>query len=51
MSMELSDVLLAFIAARVFGCDVAALLRKAAAVGVRAGISELRRHTTEGEDR
>ncbi len=46
-----SDVTLASVAVRVFGRDGVLLLRKVAAAGVRAGISELRRHASRGEGR
>ncbi len=38
-----ADLLNAAVFARVFGSDALALLRRAAAAGVRIGISELRR--------
>jgi hypothetical protein len=44
------DVILAVLALRVFGRDVLGLLRRVAAAGVRAGISEMRRESgTEGQ--
>ncbi|MEV7646113.1 hypothetical protein AB0O32_40120 [Streptomyces rubiginosohelvolus] len=39
------DLLILALAARVFGADVIALLRRLAAVGVRAGVSEMTRHS------
>lgn len=35
------------LAARVFGADTIALLRRLAAAGVRAGVSEMTRHERE----
>lgn len=50
MSFQLlGDVVLAVLTVRVPGRDVVALLRRAAAAGVRAGVSELRR--SDHEDR
>ena len=44
------EAILAALALRVFGRDVLALLRRVAAAGVRAGISEMRRESgTEGQ--
>jgi hypothetical protein len=44
------DVILAVLALRVFGRDALGLLRRVAAAGVRAGISEIRREGgTEGQ--
>ncbi|MDP9954187.1 MULTISPECIES: hypothetical protein [Streptomyces] len=36
------------LAARVFGADALAVLRRLAAAGVRAGVSEMTRHEREG---
>lgn len=38
------DLMILALAARVFGADAIALLRRLAAVGVRAGVSEMTRH-------
>ncbi|MGW7587715.1 hypothetical protein [Streptomyces rubiginosohelvolus] len=38
------DLLILALAAHVFGADALALLRRLAAVGVRAGVSEMTRH-------
>lgn len=44
MTMELAgDVLIAMLAIRVFGRDVTRLLRRAAAAGVRVGVTEMGR--------
>ncbi|MEU7107228.1 hypothetical protein ABZ951_19500 [Streptomyces sp. NPDC046215] len=43
MNAHLTDLLAAVVAARVFGGDLRCLLRRATAVGVRIGLSELRR--------
>ncbi|MGW0828622.1 hypothetical protein [Streptomyces sp. NPDC002845] len=44
MSFQLlGDVVLVVLAVRVLGRDVVVLLRRAAAAGVRVGVSELRR--------
>ncbi|MFE4540233.1 hypothetical protein ACFRKB_35070 [Streptomyces scopuliridis] len=45
----LEDLLLMALAIRVLGRDAIALLRSAAAVGVRVGADELRRTDCEGE--
>ena len=42
------EVILAALALRVFGRDAVVLLRRLAAAGVRAGISEMRRDLGEG---
>ncbi|MGP4043366.1 hypothetical protein [Streptomyces sp. 2A115] len=43
------DVILAVLVLRVFGRDAVTLLRRVAAAGVRAGISEMRRErSTKG---
>lgn len=42
------EVILAALALRVFGRDTVVLLRRLAAAGVRAGISEMRRDLSEG---
>ncbi|MGW9306249.1 hypothetical protein ACWHA3_36210 [Streptomyces cyaneofuscatus] len=38
------DLMILALAARVFGADAVALLRRLAAAGVRAGVSEMTRH-------
>ncbi|MFD4130655.1 hypothetical protein ACFXKK_35295 [Streptomyces globisporus] len=38
------DLLILVLAARVFGADAVALLRRLAAAGVRVGVSEMTRH-------
>jgi hypothetical protein len=43
------DFVTAVLAVRVFGSDIRALLRRAAAMGVRAGLSELHRSRREGQ--
>ncbi|MBU3865149.1 hypothetical protein KN815_14035 [Streptomyces sp. 4503] len=45
------NVVTAVLVARVFGSDAIALLRRAAAMGVRVGVSELRRSDREGGER
>ncbi|MFF5476993.1 hypothetical protein ACFY5C_06580 [Streptomyces sp. NPDC012935] len=48
MTMDIAgEVILAALALRVFGRDAVVLLRRLAAAGVRAGISEMRRDLTE----
>lgn len=42
------DLIMIALAARVFGADAVALLRRLAAAGVRAGVSEMSRHEREG---
>jgi hypothetical protein len=42
------EVILAALALRVFGRDTVVLLRRLAAAGVRAGISEMRRGLHDG---
>ncbi|MFD7749664.1 hypothetical protein ACFV2V_26805 [Streptomyces sp. NPDC059698] len=42
------DLMILSLAARVFGTDAIALLRRLAAAGVRAGVSEINRHEREG---
>ncbi|MGW5986176.1 hypothetical protein ACWFRT_10025 [Streptomyces anulatus] len=42
------DLIILILVARVFGADAIALLRRLAAVGVRAGVSEMTRHEREG---
>lgn len=42
------EVILAALALRVFGRDTVVLLRRLAAAGVRAGISEMRRDLHKG---
>lgn len=42
---RVGDVVMAAFALRVFGRDAALLLRRAAAAGVRAGVSEMQRGT------
>ncbi|MFI1100419.1 hypothetical protein [Streptomyces sp. TLI_146] len=46
---RVGDVVLAVLAVRVFGRDAALLLRRAAAAGVRTGVSELLRTDGEGD--
>ncbi|MFD0002896.1 hypothetical protein ACFVJ4_10770 [Streptomyces sp. NPDC127178] len=49
MTMDIAgEVILAALALRVFGRDAVVLLRRLAAAGVRAGISEMRRDLPEG---
>ncbi|MET9810797.1 hypothetical protein [Streptomyces halstedii] len=43
-----SDLTTLALMARVFGADIIALLRRLAAAGVRAGVSEMNRHEREG---
>ncbi|MFF4256337.1 hypothetical protein ACFY1L_34555 [Streptomyces sp. NPDC001663] len=51
MTIDLAgDVLIAALALRVFGRDAVVLLRRMAAAGVRAGISEMHRDLNEGAD-
>ncbi|GAA1730477.1 hypothetical protein GCM10009680_84200 [Streptomyces yatensis] len=45
------NVVTAVLVARVFGSDAIALLRRAAAMGVRVGVSELRRGDRAGGER
>ncbi|GAA2307711.1 MULTISPECIES: hypothetical protein [Streptomyces] len=45
------NVVTAVLVARVFGSDAIALLRRAAAMGVRVGVSELHRNNQEGGER
>lgn len=42
------DLITIALMARVFGADAVALLRRLAAAGVRAGVSEMNRHEREG---
>ncbi|MEU5825853.1 hypothetical protein [Streptomyces sp. NPDC047803] len=42
-----SDLIILALTARVFGADALALLRRLAAAGVRAGVSEMTRHERE----
>lgn len=42
------DLIILTLVARVFGADAIALLRRLAAAGVRAGVSEMTRHEREG---
>lgn len=44
------DLLILAVAARVFGQDALALLRRLAAAGVRAGVSEMSRRPNEGRE-
>ncbi|MBB1252538.1 hypothetical protein H3146_04000 [Streptomyces sp. OF3] len=51
MTIEVvGDLVLAGLAIRVFGSDVKALLRRAAAAGVRIGVGELSRSHAEGRE-
>ncbi|MFI2318449.1 hypothetical protein [Streptomyces sp. CB00072] len=42
------DLIILILVARVFGADAIALLRRLAAAGVRAGVSEMTRNEREG---
>lgn len=52
MTMELAgDVTMLAVAIRVFGRDAVVLLRRMAAVGVRAGVTEMSRRQSNGDGR